>query len=441
MIRIANKPLLEFFIEYCAARKIKEIRFVMEEPEIAVEKYFGDGAKWNLKITYGTSRSNDSLESILERNRLLLADDDLLIINGFFFLHYDIHTAEPAIVKGDKDWRLIDENGYGLYFVKKLSLHHGWNNIKFEDYKDKDVELHPLDTVKQLYTVNMEMVHGDAEKYIMPSYNNESGVFIGQNVEIMQDCDVHKPVILGNNIQLKSFSKIGPCAIIGDNSLVDTNTIIQHSVIYGDSYIGAELEINKKIIYKRRIIDPESGEALDIVDNFLVSEIDSRFIREFGITAIHSIVAALMLVCQLPLFLLLRPFVSGPDKVCECWNDKSGNTKLKLAFYERFSKNIMRKLFLKFSLDKYHLIFLCLLGRLSLAGSRPMEATDDNLHFINQMPIYRPAVFSYSGMLEHEDDEFQCRIDELYYSHHSGVSIDIRIIIQSLVSRLFRHIE
>ena len=43
-----------------------------------------------------------------------------------------------------------------------------------------------INSIGTLFETNMKMVNGDSDKYIMSSYNNEDGVFIGQNVEIMK---------------------------------------------------------------------------------------------------------------------------------------------------------------------------------------------------------------------------------------------------------------
>jgi lipopolysaccharide/colanic/teichoic acid biosynthesis glycosyltransferase len=98
----------------------------------------------------------------------------------------------------------------------------------------------------------------------------------------------------------------------------------------------------------------------------------------------------------------------------------------------------MNKLFFKFSLDKFHLIYLAMLGRLSLVGNKPLEASQENITLVNELPSYSPAAFYYSETIGHDDDEFQSRIDELYYSHHRGLDFDLKIIVTTLVQRLFQ---
>jgi len=438
MVRVANKPVLEYYIEFCSLIGISEIRIVMETPDVAIEQYFQDGAQWNLKITYGSTRENEQLESIIERNRLLFSGDDLLIINGFVFIDYDKRHKDYDFFHKDAEMELVDSEYNGIIFLRKGNIHSPLKTIAIEKYSGTMLGALLLNSITRLFEINMKMVNGDADKYIIPSYNNEEGVFIGQNVEIMKECEITKPVIIGNNIQLKNLSRIGPSAIIGDNTLIDSKTAVNNSVVYGDSYIGSSLEISNKIIYKRRVIDPVSGEALDIVDNFLISEIDARIFRVYILTVIHCVTAFCLLLMQSLLFILLRPFVSAPHPVKCYWADKTGSNKIYFGTFDKAAKGLMNKLFFKFSLDKFHLIYLAMLGRISLAGNKPLEASEENITLVNELPSYFPAAFYYSETIGHDDDEFQSRIDELYYSHHRGLDFDLKIIVTTLVQRLFQ---
>ncbi len=441
MVRVANKPLLEYYIEFCSIIGVSDVRIVMEDAEPSIEKYFQDGAQWNLKITYGSSRKNEQLSSVVERNRLLFSGDDLLVISGFVFINYDKNRREYDFFQASTDSELVDEERNGLIYLRKNTIHALAKDAACPKYTGSMLGILLLNSIGRLFEVNMKMVNGASDKYIMSSYSNEDGIFIGQNVEIMKECEINKPVIIGNNIQLKNLSRIGPAAIIGDNTLVDANTAVNNSVVYGDSYIGSSLEISNKIIYKRRVIDPLSGEVLDIVDNFLISEIDSKFLRLYFMTAAHCITACGLMLMQLPLFIILRPFISIPRLENNYWADKTGSNKISFGSYEKYPKGLVNKLFFKFSLDKFHLIYLAFLGRISLVGNKPLVATDENVELINEHPSYHPAAFYYSETLDHEKDEFQVRIDELYYSFHRNLNFDLKIIVTTLVQRLFRDIN
>ena len=441
MVRVANKPVLEYYIEFCSIIGVSDVRIVMEDAEPAIEKYFQDGAQWNLKITYGSSRENEQLPGIIERNRMLFSGDDLLVISGFIFIDYDKNRKEYDLFKGNADFELVDKDRNGLIYLRSSTVHTLAKTVSLQSYTGAMPGFTLINSIGTLFETNMKMVNGDSDKYIMSSYNNEDGVFIGQNVEIMKECEISKPVIIGNNIQLKNLSRIGSCAIIGDNTLIDANTAVNHSVVYGDSYIGSSLEISNKIIYKRRVIDPFTSEVLDIVDNFLISEIDSKIFRRYFIAFIHRVTALVLMLMQLPLFIILRPFVSIQHVENSYWADKTGSNKIDFGDYKKCSKGIFNTLFFKFSLDKFHLIYLAFTGKIFLAGNKPLAATDENVTLINELPSYHPAAFYYSETLGHEDDEFQARIDELYYSFHRSLHFDLSIIAATLIQRLFRYIN
>ena len=69
MLRILNKPLLEYYVDFCWLLGIEEIRIVLYDSEIETEEYFGDGAKWGVRISYGLAHDEDSMEGILAKNK------------------------------------------------------------------------------------------------------------------------------------------------------------------------------------------------------------------------------------------------------------------------------------------------------------------------------------------------------------------------------------
>ncbi|MCP3967886.1 MAG: NDP-sugar synthase [Lentisphaerae bacterium] len=438
MLPVANKPFLEYLVEFCSLAGADEIRIVLDNPDISLEKYFDDGSKWNLKITYNPSSGRSSIQDAMRHNSGMLDDGKAMILNGYFFLEHDKNTVAELFNKIKPGEKIVGDDGCGIYLLDRKMLNSGISFDSFKEVAIDGIKPHLLRDIKDFYDLNMAIVKGHTGKYIMPSYSSEEGVYIGQDVEITQSCEVKKPIILGSHIRLKSNSKIGPLAIIGNNSLIDSRTVVERSVVMGSSYIGTDLEIKDKIIHRNRIINPENGEILDIVDEFLISEIRGGIIRRFLASILYRLTAIIIMLVQLPFFLLIRHFVKIKCRSTECWGDRMGMTKIKFELYPDNAFHFIDRWFLKLSLDKFHLLPKVISGKMRLAGNCPSEANDLNLHFIGQMPNYCPAVFPYSAMLNHEADEFQEMIDELYYAHHAGIWLNINIVFKTLISNLLK---
>lgn len=436
MLDIGNKPLLEFFIEFCYLNGVKDIYIAQKKDSEEVRKYFQDGTSLDMNINYISFSKDLDLEEFIASNKELFREENLLVFNGFFFLQYKKSHLSDSFLPQDKSWKNLSESGNGLLFLKTPCSYSQKSKLKnFES--SHLVQAKNFDGIKSYFDLNMDMVSGAARNYIMPSYNNEKGVFIGQNVEIMYDCDVIKPIMLSDNIQLKRRSSIGPGAIIGSNSLIDSDTTVCNSVIYSNSYIGAYLEIDNKIIYKRRLIDPESGEMIHVVDDFLLAEVNNDLFTSVVSRILEVFFIVLLFCLQLPFYIILRPLVRRGYEKVEVWRDKSGTRKITIRRFIPKVNTRTNKLFIKFSLDKFILLPLCVTRKLRLIGNAPRKATIDALRNIRELDKYRPSVFTYSDMYGYEDDEEKRQVNELFYAKHLSVGLDMSILFKTLIFNFF----
>ena len=437
MLHIANKPLIEFFIEFCVLNEVNDIHIVREAESNEIDNYLGDGAKWDIKLNYIELDKKLGLEDLIRANKDLFGKDGLLVFNGFFFLQYKKAHLSKNFLPQDASWQNLNDSGKGILFLKSPATYKASKRLKHFAGKNF-LMAQKIDSIKDYFDLNMSMVNGGARNYIMPSYNSEGGVYIGQNVEIMYSCDIVKPIILGDNIELKRRSEIGPGAVIGSDSLIDSDTSIWNSVIYCNSYIGSKLEIDNKIIYKRRVIDPYTGDMIHIVDDFLLAEVRNDLITSV-MSRVFEVFLILFLFClQLPLYLILRPFIGGKYKEIEIWQDKSGTRKSKMKIFTYKVNTRSNKLFLKFSLHKFHLLFLCMIRRLQLIGSAPQEATKESLQNIRELANYRPSVFSYSDMYGYEHGDKRRQVAEVYYAKHVTIGLNLAIFFKTLIFNFFR---
>ena len=436
MLHVGNKPLLEFFVEFCVLNKLKDIYIALKAGSHEVEDYFADGSKWDISINYIAIEDEHELEELISSNKELFREEGLLVFNGFFFLQYKKAHLSDHLLTQNTSWRNSIDSGQGLLFLKQPCSYKRKSRLKQFDGKHF-LQVKKLDSVKAYFDLNMDMVAGGARDYIMPSYNNEKGVFIGQNVEIMYDCKVTKPMILGDNIQLKKRSDIGPGVIIGSNSLIDGDTEVHNSIIYCNSYVGSKLEIDNKIIYKRRLIDPYSGAMIHIVDDFLLAEVRNDLITSVMSRVIEVFLLFFLICLQLPFYIILRPWLECSYVNTEIWRDKSGTRKITIKRFIYKVNTRANKLFIKLSLHKFHLLFACVTRKLQLIGSAPQEATEEALQNIRELSNYRPSVFSYSDMRGNEDNTEARQVNEVFYAKHVTIAFNAAIFFKSLIFNFF----
>ncbi len=437
MLHIGNKPLLEFFIEFCVLNEIKDIRIVRKTVSSEIEDYLGNGSKWDINLDYAGLEEDLEIEEVISANKDLFGKDGLLVFNGFFFLQYKKSHLSESFLPHNASWQNLNDSGQGILFLKSLPSSKSVKKLKHFAGKNFMMSK-PLNSIRDYFDLNMDMVTGGARNYIMPGYNSESGVFIGQNVEITYGSDIVKPIILGDNVELKKRSEIGPGAIIGNDTLIDSDTSICNSIVYCNSYIGSKLEIDNKIIYKRRVIDPFTGDMIHIVDDFLLSEVRNDLLTSVVSRIIEVILLVFLFCLQLPFFLILRPFIGGKYRKVEIWQDKSGTRKLMIKIFTYKVNTRSNKLFLKLSLHKFHLLFLCMIRKLQLIGTAPQEATEEALQNIRELSNYRPSVFSSSDMYGYEFNDKRRQVTEVFYAKHVTIGLNIAIFFKTLIFNFFR---
>jgi acetyltransferase-like isoleucine patch superfamily enzyme len=428
MLKIADKPLLEYYIDLCSVLSIKEVRIVMYESYSEIEEYFQTGAKWGLDISYGLSGKNDHLKEIINKNRSFAKDSRLLIIDGFLFINYDKNKDHSAFSDADCNVIITDKNSTGKD-----------NDHSF--FLSEDISIRNLASIKDYYDISQDLLKLYPNNFVLPGYNDDDKLFIGRNVKIPENTNIEKPAVIGNNVLFKQHVTIGAGAIIGDNVLIDANTIIKDSIIYDGSYIGANLEIKGKIVNKCILIDPESDAKTTVPDHFLISPVNSGLMKKISSRVLNFIFAFVFLLFSLPVYILLSPFylLSGEANIAlkNCY--ASGRlTVRKLRFFNVDKSGIAGKIFCRLSLDKLPLLLSVFKGNLCIAGNTPLPVSLHSKKLIRAMKQYRPAVFTYSESLGSTavNEKTVNEINELYYSCNSSLILNGLIVVQSIYRRL-----
>ena len=134
MIKINNKPILEYLILLCRKHGIKEIFISTSYMSEVIQNYFGDGSKWGVKIQYsveddanlpGTAGAVNRFKSFLDDTFFVIYGDNLTNLNlskmldfhrskngiGTIFVYREPltdSTSTPAIVAVDSNSEIFD---------------------------------------------------------------------------------------------------------------------------------------------------------------------------------------------------------------------------------------------------------------------------------------------------------------------------------------------
>ena len=101
MLPLAGKPMLEHLLGRLKAAGCREAHLCLGYKAKAVSDYFGDGAKWGMKVHYHVEASPRGTAGCVADLRARLGDD-LLVVYGDLFLDMDFgrflawHAARPS---------------------------------------------------------------------------------------------------------------------------------------------------------------------------------------------------------------------------------------------------------------------------------------------------------------------------------------------------------
>ena len=433
LLPLCNKPFAEFLIDFAILAGSTEIRLCSDGPLGEVEKYCENGSRWGIQITYANIQSEDTPQAILDKNRRFCGNERIMVIAGFNFIHYDKQHSYANLMSSMPAGTCTSCSGGSITLT-------GNPEAPAQNGPEIPLSLIPIGDVASYYRLSMETLETGSSRYVLPGYGNEPGCAIGRNVIISKTTEIRKPVSIGNNVQLLSGTVIGPSAIIGSNVIIDTESTVTASVILDNTYIGEHLEISGRIASENLLVDPESGASIALEDTHFMTGIKtSGTSGSLKRTAIHALVATLLVVVLIIPFLLLYTILNIRGRwkkgTTTCHAGNSGKT-ISLPSVKILKTGLLTELAMALSLDRFPQLFMVLNGQLAIIGSTPFDVSAEIRELTAGNSGYRPAVFSYAEAEDWPVNGSDCAIVERFHIVHSTPFKDIGMTFKALFNRL-----
>ncbi|VGO22912.1 sugar phosphate nucleotidyltransferase [Pontiella sulfatireligans] len=439
LLPVANRPLLDYWLEACAEQGIEQVQVILGEDSERVEDFARDGARWGLKISYSFARTSehplDYLKSIADR-----WDEGLLFIGAPFFLRHrkaftpaGFETLDACLHEHDGQIQFLF--GKSGAEVKALLAGEPGSRTGLEQ-----IHIHPftIDSTAAYFDLNMKMVAGEFPRYVTAGFLDSDHSSIGYNVLTLPSAQLRAPILVGNDCRFAAMTTIGPKAVIGDHVIVDSRSELENCLILQDTYIGQNLEIKNKIVSGNRLVNPEDGTSIEIDDSWLVARNrpDMRtedLVRYIVLWFLGFGVALAQLVPFCILYPVVRAVRIGKYFDEKFHDPRTGYTALPVFRKLKNRRSVAYSLFRALTLDRFPWLLLALRGRLFVCGQPPMRHPEDD-EIIHQLKQYYPAVFSYADYCKESDR----LTDSLWYAHIRSLFEDVKILIKSLLYRFFR---
>lgn len=423
LLPVCGRPIVEYWIELASTLGIKECLVVADEGIEQLESFLGTGSRWGVHIRIAFSGMAQT-ETFLRE-----AGNDLrLHIEGPLFPKRTGGTVAAGGGAVSMTYR-----GHNV----AMSLHAGAPDSAVEqDFESAGIIPFPLDSTRRYYALSMDMLKYGMSGYLTPGYaSGGDGSFVGMDTLTPASCELKGPLVIGNRCRFGTFTTVGPNAIVADDVVVDSRTVITNAIVLKATYIGRNLDITGRIILGNRIIDPLSGESVELSDPWIVRHIPPKGFPAWLHLFFGQMAALLFLLLLLPLrYLIGFPLRLGGRIRTAPFScpDRFGST---CTFVRAYGEGLRFRLYTALLLDLTPQLLLAVAGRLYLCGT---DALYDRCRPAGPPPQgYYPGVFNYSGargMVFSTPDIAD--IDRRYYAATRSPAEDLRILFRFLGYRI-----
>ena len=308
MLRIANRPMIEYVVQSLAKSGITDIIMVVGYAKERIMNYFGNGKDFGVNIEYTEQKHQLGTAHAIKQAKGSV-DDEFLVLNGDNLVSADTiaditkrHTGGTSILtttgKATSGYALVIESGGGVKKIVEGKILKNIHNINtgiyifdqtifdaIEETLQADIsgvsEFGITDSIQRminagyavhahrtdhtwtdvihswdLLSVNAmilegvpDQVHGLADSKI------NGRVVVGKDSAIGENSYVNGPVIIGRNCDIGPNVVIAPSTSIGDNVTIEPFTYIKNSVIFDDVHIGSHSTIKNTVIGENNVID------------------------------------------------------------------------------------------------------------------------------------------------------------------------------------------
>jgi len=309
MVPIIGKPLLEINIERLKKHGVDEVVLSTCYKPKKIERYFKDGREFGVKISYisediplGTAGAIKNAQSFFDEaflvfNADILSDIDISEMIRFHKEKGALATIAVTQVDNPSDYGVIehDENGFITSFKEKPKPHESSSNLINAGVYIIEPQL--LDEIPSGRAVSIEretypmllqkgykialynrcsywLDLGTPAKYLKANKDilegllqvgshdfNKNRQYISGTAKINPGVEIIGPAYIWNNVEIGSFSVIGPGTVLCEGSSVGKGAKVVGSVVWDHVHIGSGASIVNSVVMSNCRIESNSEEC------------------------------------------------------------------------------------------------------------------------------------------------------------------------------------
>lgn len=298
MVPIVNQPIMEHIIGLLKHHDITDAVATLAFMPRFIEDYFGNGEEWGMNLSYAVEETPLGTAGSVKNAEHLLRDGTFLVISGDALTDIDLtsviefHRKKRAtvtialksvpdpldfgVVITDADGRIerfLEKPTWGQVFSDTINTGiyvmepEVFDFIPQGEAFDFSSQLFPLlmekgyglygfhskgywcdvGSLESYVQAHRDLMSGKANLYI-PGISVRDGLWIGEGARIDADAVLGEHVVVGKNVTIRSGAVIGDFTVLGDNCVIGTDAKVTHSVIWSDTFIGRNSDVQGSVL-------------------------------------------------------------------------------------------------------------------------------------------------------------------------------------------------
>ncbi|WP_372369501.1 hypothetical protein [Candidatus Uabimicrobium sp. HlEnr_7] len=318
MVPFLGKPFLQHIIESIINLGIQKFDFVLTHLPETIENFFGDGKRWGCEFTFHLVKSVENAYQVLdlvdfsEEETILLAHEAYLPQIQLEDTHvYCINSQDRTAWCG---WAWL--NAEKMPDIAKL---HG-----FEKIHEHLIDIPHSTITKYLSIISYadlldsakKVLNKDFESLLINAKEIEPGIWLSRNVVLPSSTKIKAPAYIGENCRFDQNIHVNGNVVIEEGCIIEEKSTIENAVVFPKSYIGEALDLKNVIVDKNRLINTEFDAEIEIVDDFILGNLNNNVLKKTLLRAFSRALALVLFLFCVPLFLttilVLKLFRKGP---------------------------------------------------------------------------------------------------------------------------------
>jgi len=329
LLPVVNKPIVEHLIELLARHHIEEILLIIKHMPYETEKYFGDGSRWGVRLSYSLLRKYRGITDALSRIEASKLEGPFLSLPADLVTDLDI-----------SEFINVQRQGQGDVFLANTGDGSDRPELQCAAAEElQEIDLCPLimtgetlqsltglaapgacpvvntyrspfncqriTSLSDLVAVNRRVLEGHFKSILIPGRPVREGFWLGRHCRIHPGARLETPLLIGNHCNVQGGTSVGPGSVIGNHVIIDEGASVRDSLVLSRTYVGAYTEIKDALLKKNWMFQIPRMLHVYLGDDLILGDLDKKTLAAKSGRLINFALASVVLVLTSPLWAML----------------------------------------------------------------------------------------------------------------------------------------